>query len=43
MFERARAHSNHFVEAERLRKILGIVEREFLPGRNRPRQDALSS
>jgi len=31
MIERGDAHQDDFVEAKRFRKILGIVEREFLP------------
>src|SRR5205823_14845618 len=31
MIERAGTYGDDFVEAERLRKILGIVKREFLP------------
>jgi len=31
MIERASAHGDDFGEAEGFRKVLGIVEREFLP------------
>ena len=31
MIERAKAHGDDFVQAERFPKVLGIVETEFLP------------